>query len=145
MKHTVMAGSRCRLACGGASTSCLIPPALQHSHTLGFRHAPCAFIHRPIDCLSNHRRSHSPTRAAPTSTSGGAGTIQARHALTRVWRPHVDDVDRLSRGEGAKIRGTGCRDIPHRLNVEEHGAFKAAKKKVRAAVWVDTCRTTGWT
>jgi hypothetical protein len=42
----------------------------------------------------------------------------------------MDDVDRLSRGEGAKIRGTGCRDIPHRLNEQEHAGFKAAKKKV---------------
>ncbi|GAX82752.1 hypothetical protein CEUSTIGMA_g10178.t1 [Chlamydomonas eustigma] len=64
------------------------------------------------------------------------GGSQARTilAMAKPWRPHVDDVDRLSRGEGAKIRGTGCRDIPHRLNEQEHAGFKAAKKKGFAAV-----------
>lgn len=55
--------------------------------------------------------------------------------MARPWRPLLDDVDRLSRGEGAKVRGTGCRDIPHRINAEERPAFDAAKKKVCGGVW----------
>ena len=52
------------------------------------------------------------------------------------WRPHVDDVDRLSHGDAAKVRGTGSRDIPHRLNAEERGAYLIAKKKVGTGrVW----------
>lgn len=51
-------------------------------------------------------------------------------AKSKVWRPSIDDVDRLSRGEAAKIRGTGSRDIPHRLNAEERPSYESAKKKV---------------
>ncbi|KAG1671054.1 hypothetical protein FOA52_000725 [Chlamydomonas sp. UWO 241] len=50
-------------------------------------------------------------------------------AASKMWRPALDDVDRLSRGDGAKVRGTGSRNIPHRLNADEKGTYAAAKKK----------------
>ncbi len=50
------------------------------------------------------------------------------------WRPHVDDVDRLARGEGAKRRGTGSFHVPHRLNTEERSKFAAAKSAGYLAV-----------
>src|SRR5690348_9661925 len=51
-------------------------------------------------------------------------------AMARPWRPEMDDVDRLSRGEGVKRkRGTGSFHIPHRLNSEERPVYETAKKK----------------
>jgi hypothetical protein len=51
-------------------------------------------------------------------------------AMARPWRPEMDDVDRLSRGEGVKRkRGTGSFHIPHRLNSDERPVFETAKKK----------------
>ena len=48
----------------------------------------------------------------------------------RPWRPHVDDVERISRGLAARVRGTGSREIPHRLNAEERDSFLMAQRKV---------------
>ena len=38
-------------------------------------------------------------------------------------RPDISDVERISRGEGAKRRGTGSREVPHRLNEAERLAW----------------------
>ncbi len=51
--------------------------------------------------------------------------------MARPWRPSIDDVDSISWGGPAKVRGTGSRKIPHRLNAEERGLYDLAKKKVR--------------
>ncbi len=45
-------------------------------------------------------------------------------------RPHIDDVDHISHGDAAKVRGTGSRDIPHRLNEAERELYVMATKKV---------------
>lgn len=46
----------------------------------------------------------------------------------KVFRPHIDDVERLSYGKGAiKQRGTGSRYHCHRLNQEERRIFEHAK------------------
>lgn len=45
------------------------------------------------------------------------------------WRPSKDDVDRISHGQAAKVRGTGSRTVPHRLTTEEHAEFKRAKAR----------------
>ena len=42
----------------------------------------------------------------------------------------MNDVDRLSKGGGARKRGTGNTNIPHRLNNEERPVYESAKKKV---------------
>ena len=48
----------------------------------------------------------------------------------KVFRPHLDDVERLSYGKGAKKqRGTGSKYHCHRLNQEERKLFELAKKK----------------
>ena len=39
--------------------------------------------------------------------------------LTSAARPTLDDVERISYGQGAKRRGTGSRQVPHRLNGDE--------------------------
>ncbi|KAL7444954.1 hypothetical protein ACHAXM_010975 [Skeletonema potamos] len=45
----------------------------------------------------------------------------------KVFRPHLDDVERLSYGKGAKRRGTGSRYHCHRLNQEERKLYELAK------------------
>ena len=54
-------------------------------------------------------------------------------------RPNVDDVERISRGQAAKRRGTGSRSVPHRLNSEERIEWEFAKKRRYLNL-----RGTGW-
>ena len=42
-------------------------------------------------------------------------------------RPTIDDVERISRGQAAKRRGTGSRAVPHRLNADERTEWDLAK------------------
>ena len=51
--------------------------------------------------------------------------------MEAVSRPTLDDVERISRGDAAKARGTGSRQIPHRLNAEERKQYDIAKQKVQ--------------
>jgi len=46
----------------------------------------------------------------------------------KVFRPKIDDVERLSYGKGAKKRGTGNRNVCHRLNAEERKLYDLAKR-----------------
>jgi hypothetical protein len=46
-----------------------------------------------------------------------------------VWRPSLDDVQRISQGDAARHRGTGSRAVPHRLNAEERKQYDLAKAK----------------
>ncbi|KAL7513889.1 hypothetical protein ACHAXN_011614 [Cyclotella atomus] len=45
----------------------------------------------------------------------------------KVFRPTLDDVERLSLGRSARKRGTGSRSIPHRLNQDERSLYNQAK------------------
>ena len=54
-------------------------------------------------------------------------------------RPSLDDIDRISRGQAAKKRGTGSRAVPHRLNEKERVEFDLAKKRKFVCL-----RGTGW-
>jgi len=57
-----------------------------------------------------------------------------RHTLLRllasksVWRPTLNDVNRISRGDAAQHRGTGSRAVPHRLNADERKAYERSQK-----------------
>ena len=62
--------------------------------------------------------SLSTTAAWPAAASG-------KH----VWRPTIDDVDRISWGRPAKKKGTGSRGVPHRLNDEERVLYDLARGK----------------
>jgi hypothetical protein len=44
-------------------------------------------------------------------------------------RPTLDDVERISRGDAAKRRGTGSRAVPHRLNSLERKEWDLSKKR----------------
>ncbi|KAL3913445.1 MAG: hypothetical protein SGILL_006487, partial [Bacillariaceae sp.] len=46
-----------------------------------------------------------------------------------VWRPDVNDVERISWGKPAKKKGTGSRGVPHRLNQDERFLFDNARRK----------------
>jgi hypothetical protein len=47
----------------------------------------------------------------------------------KVFRPHLDDVESLSYGKGAKKqRGTGSRSVCHRLNKDERKLYELAKQ-----------------
>lgn len=46
----------------------------------------------------------------------------------QIWRPSLDDVQRISQGDAARHRGTGSRAVPHRLNADERKAYDLAKK-----------------
>jgi hypothetical protein len=46
-----------------------------------------------------------------------------------VWRPTINDVERISWGKPAKKKGTGSRGVPHRLNQDERLSFERARKK----------------
>ena len=46
-----------------------------------------------------------------------------------VWRPTIDDVDRISWGRPAKQKGTGSRGTPHRLNDDERSLYDFARRK----------------
>jgi len=48
---------------------------------------------------------------------------------SKVYRPSLDDVERLSQGLRAKNRGAGSRGICHRLNQEERKLYLMAKQK----------------
>lgn len=50
----------------------------------------------------------------------------SRWRASAIWRPNREDVDRISRGQAAKQRGTGSRAVPHRLNEEERRSYEQA-------------------
>lgn len=54
-------------------------------------------------------------------------------------RPTIDDVERISKGLAAKRRGTGSRQVPHRLNALERKEWELAKKRRFLML-----RGTGW-
>jgi len=95
------------------------------------------FATRPV--MSSVRTSHTRTKGFTIAPAfnikpvSRKGVVWSRASspvvLKATGRPTLDDVDRLSRGEAAKRRGTGSRGVPHRLNQEEMQAFKLAKKR----------------
>lgn len=48
---------------------------------------------------------------------------------SKVWRPSVDDVERISWGKPAKKKGVGSRGVPHRLNNDERLKFDLALQR----------------
>ena len=79
--------------------------------------------------LSGHAlRSGAALRARPPVRllcAAGDGFARA----TDVWRPTVDDVERISWGKPAKKKGTGSRGVPHRLNSDERDLYEMARRK----------------
>ena len=67
------------------------------------------------------------------------GTTSSTRGISRAVRPTLDDVERISKGQAAKRRGTGSRAVPHRLNSLERSQWDIAKKKRYLVL-----RGTGW-
>lgn len=75
-----------------------------------------------------HSTTLSAKKFKTTTTSVRQGEFW--HArMENVWRPTVNDVERISWGKPAKKKGTGSRGVPHRLNEEERSAFDRARQK----------------
>lgn len=76
------------------------------------------------------------TFIAPLPARRGLCTPQTRRWTCRLTgpRPALDDVERLSRGQAAKRRGTGSRAVPHRLNAIERKEYEAAARKGYATI-----------
>jgi hypothetical protein len=71
------------------------------------------------------------------AVSGASGFVSGGPRVCRRFvsarasagRPTREDVDRISRGLGARRRGTGSRAVPHRLNADERLQFELAMRK----------------
>jgi hypothetical protein len=55
--------------------------------------------------------------------------LKNRKSEEKCWRPTVQDVERISFGLPAKVKGTGSRGVPHRLNEEERTLYDMARRK----------------
>ncbi|GIL79654.1 hypothetical protein Vretimale_12251 [Volvox reticuliferus] len=88
----------------------------------------------------SHRRAYLRGMQCVATGQRHPSTLQPRQCclvvmcMAKPWRPTIDDVDSISRGGPAKVRGTGSRRIPHRLNTEERNLYDLAKKKGFLAV-----------
>eukprot|EP00977_Amphora_coffeiformis_P012842 scaffold3255_cov158-Amphora_coffeaeformis.AAC.1 len=78
------------------------------------------------------------TKKVKSKTSDRRGDFWEAPMET-VWRPTVDDVERISWGKPAKQKGTGSRGVPHRLNEEERALFDRARQhgflQVAGSAW----------
>lgn len=75
-----------------------------------------------IACLVSPRLHLGAKLAFLSRTSG-------LRMMSSSARPSLDDVERISRGQAAKRRGTGSRGVPHRLNQMERAEWDLAKKR----------------
>jgi hypothetical protein len=60
-------------------------------------------------------------------------------AQSKVFRPSLDDIERISRGQASKNRGVGSRVVPHRLNESERKEWEISKRRRFVCL-----RGTGW-
>jgi len=95
--------------------------------TIAFRNTP----HSPFRCQfsssSNLFAKKSATKTKKRNSAKRVGDFW--EARMDVWRPDVNDVERISWGKPAKKKGTGSRGVPHRLNLDERFLFDNARKK----------------
>lgn len=85
------------------------------------RAASCFVLVTPGDAAPQRRclaflRSPAP---AGLAARGTGSRLRAKKKKSDSGRPSLDDVERLSRGQAAKKRGTGSRGVCHRLNESE--------------------------
>lgn len=81
-------------------------------------------LHALPRCIKNAHLHSSPFHLP---SQHARSDLLRRHAYAK-GRPSLDDVERLSHGQAAKKRGTGSRNICHRLNEMERKEFDLAKK-----------------
>lgn len=66
---------------------------------------------------------------------------RAAAGVPAAGRAVLEDVERLTRGEAAKRRGTGSRAVPHRLNADERALWDLAKVCAPSRAGVAATRT----
>ncbi len=78
---------------------------------------------------------------SPKLTSITSRSLRCKFSMKSInkIRPTLDDVERISKGQAAKRRGTGSRAVPHRLNAQERKEWDLAKKRCFLLL-----RGTGW-
>jgi len=87
-----------------------------------------------------HLEARGLTRHFSTRVRGMASMLPRQLQLQlQSARPTLDDVERISYGQAAKKRGTGSRNVPHRLNEMERKEWEVAKKRRYLQL-----RGTGW-
>ncbi|PXF40481.1 hypothetical protein BWQ96_09804 [Gracilariopsis chorda] len=87
-----------------------------------------AFLLPPHVTTSNSQFTINLRGKPFTTTIRLCSSRTVSRAALRVFRPTLDDVERLSRGQAARRRGTGSRAVPHRLNQEERRRYERAQK-----------------
>lgn len=98
---------------------------LLSSMALGFLHDTTHQYRRRLSAASQFAAKNS---TATSSSIARRGNFRQAHTNDNVWRPTVNDVERISYGKPAKKKGTGSRGVPHRLNEEERAAFDRARQ-----------------
>ena len=91
--------------------------------TLAFQNAPRSSVRHY--CATSSRLFAKKSAAKKKEKRAG----DFWEARMDVWRPTVNDVERISWGKPAKKKGTGSRGVPHRLNLDERFLFDNARKK----------------
>ena len=96
-----------------------------------FPDASFGFQSTPINLPSQSRVSHSSYTSCLFAKASKVKTRSGEFWEARMdgWRPTVNDVERISWGKPAKKKGTGSRNVPHRLNEEERFLFEHARRK----------------
>lgn len=85
-----------------------------------------AFISPRLFPRPSHRAIAPLCTARPSATNRSIARSTTSHRP--AWRPSLDDVERISRGQPARTRGTGSRAVPHRLNRDEREAYNRAQR-----------------
>lgn len=80
-------------------------------------------------CRRRHYASTSVLYAKTKTKKNAKRVGDFWEARMDVWRPDINDVERISWGKPAKKKGTGSRGVPHRLNLDERFLFDNARKK----------------
>jgi len=104
---------------------CLQSFAISMIGTLAFRNFSESSFRRHYTSSSNIFAKKSATKAKKNTKRAG----EFWEARMDVWRPDINDVERISWGKPAKKKGTGSRGVPHRLNLDERFLFDNARKK----------------
>lgn len=109
------------------TAACLQVIAASMIGTLAFRNSHHNAIRRHCVSPSSLSARNSATQTKKRKTVERVGDFW--EARMDVWRPNVNDVERISWGKPAKKKGTGSRGVPHRLNLDERFLFDNARKK----------------
>jgi hypothetical protein len=109
----------------------LLTTALMLGSSMAFRNFS------PSRCRHRHRHYVSSTLLCFSKNNKQSSKLKRKssrvgdfwEARMDVWRPDVNDVERISWGKPAKKKGTGSRGVPHRLNLDERFLFDKARRK----------------